>query len=91
MNSCEYQLICEYRLTCFTSAIYLYDTCTSLSTVVAEKLSELTIKPLYLKDSDIKCKDKGLITDFDLMESITAVVGIPYIVFGKIETCGVFT
>ena len=46
-----------------------------MSTVMAEQLSEPTIKPLYLKDSDIQCKDKGRITDFDLMESVTAVVG----------------
>lgn len=46
-----------------------------MSTVMAEQLSEPTIKPLYLKDSDIQCKDKGRITDFDLMERVTAVVG----------------
>lgn len=68
----------------------MYDTCTSMNTVVVEKLSEPTIKLLYLKDSDIQCKDKGRITDFDLMESMTAVVGIPYIAYSKIETCGVF-
>lgn len=68
----------------------MYDTCTSMSTVVADKLSEPTIKLLYLKDSYFQCKDKGLITDFDLMESIKAVVGIAYIAYSKIETCGVF-
>lgn len=50
-------------------------TCTIMSTVMAEKLSEPTIKPLYLKDSDIQCKDKGRITDFDLMESVTTEEG----------------
>ena len=34
-----------------------------------------TIKPLYLKDSDIQCKDNGRVTDFDLMESVTKIIG----------------
>ena len=45
--------------------------------VMGEQLKQTnckTIKPLYLKNSDIQCKDNGRVTDFDLMESITKVI-----------------
>lgn len=35
---------------------------------------ERTIKPLYLQDSDIQCKDNGRFTDFDLVESVTKFI-----------------
>lgn len=46
-----------------------------------------TIKPLYMyfQDSDIKCKDNGRVTDFDLMESVTFAIWC-----SKIVTFGVF-
>lgn len=78
----DFGLLMDLWFRLFTLRVNIYSpvlpvlyTCATMSTVMAEKLSEPTIKPLYLKDSDIKCKDKGRITDFDLMESITAVVG----------------
>lgn len=46
-----------------------------MSTVMPDNLSEPTTKPFYLNDSDIQCKDKRWITEFDLMESATGVVG----------------
>ena len=33
------------------------------------------IKPLYLKDSDIQCFENDRITDYDLMDCLTNVVG----------------
>ena len=41
----------------------------------ADQIDGRTIKPLYMKDSDIQCKDNGRVTDFDLMESVTKVIG----------------
>ena len=37
--------------------------------------AERTIKPLYLKDSDIQCSDDGRITDFEFMDCVSQIVG----------------
>lgn len=48
-----------------------------------------TIKPLYLKNSDILCKNNGRVTDFDLMESVTKVIGIIFIAYNRTEISNV--
>ena len=42
---------------------------------MGDQSDDRTIKPLYLKDSDIQCSDEGRITDFDLMDCVIQVVG----------------
>lgn len=68
---------CEYPLTCITCVIHLYD----YEYRHGLKALRADHKTLYLKNSDIQCKDKSRITDFDLMEIVTAVVEIPYIAY----------
>ena len=44
-------------------------------TVMGDQSDDRTIKPLYLKDSDIQCSDEGRITDFDLLDCVIKFVG----------------
>lgn len=46
-----------------------------LNTVMGEQAEYRTIKPLYLKDSEIQCSDEGRVTDFELMDCVAKVVG----------------
>lgn len=45
------------------------------NSVMGEQVENRTIKPLYLKDSEIQCSDEGRVTDFDLMDCVAKVVG----------------
>lgn len=49
----------------------------NISSVMGEQTEDRTIKPLYLKDSEIQCSDNayGGITDYELMDCVSKVVG----------------